>query len=418
MTTIGVRICALAISSCPNDSIKEIMDNGKKVALFIDAENVGAEYADKVMGVARGYGELIIKRIYGGSKTRPIADWREKSGEYAILSEIRYVYTAKKNASDIALAVDVMNTLHERNIDVFCIASSDSDFTALAHELRERGKKVIGMGLKTANPTYKSALSEPYIELDKDEVVINADKTVKIVETASQKPSVDKIIGTIIKTIDALITDKGSALMATLGNRLRNSKELEFSTFYDKNKDGNLTDFLLKYDEINKRYKKIGKKTDMTLVKKDAPIPQLNISLSDNVANVAQTADNKSNVSNSKALTIVADNRQKNTVDNKQQNQSKTFNDTKSKNKDNKVVNSNNDKKPTNEKQNSVNKQNTVNNPNSANKQNSTDKQSVANKNSNEKISADGKNINDTTFVKPKENKKRRGNRSKKNVQG
>lgn len=394
------------------------MDNGKKVALFIDAENVGAEYADKVMGVARGYGELIIKRIYGGSKTRPIADWREKSGEYAILSEIRYVYTAKKNASDIALAVDVMNTLHERNIDVFCIASSDSDFTALAHELRERGKKVIGMGLKTANPTYKSALSEPYIELDKDEVVINADKTVKIVETACQKPSVDKIIGTIIKTIDALITDKGSALMATLGNRLRNSKELEFSTFYDKNKDGNLTDFLLKYDEINKRYKKIGKKTDTTLVKKDAPIPQLNISLSDNVANVAKTADNKSNVSNSKALTIVADNRQKNTVDNKQQNQSKTFNDTKSKNKDNKVVNSNNDKKPTNEKQNSVNKQNTVNNPNSANKQNSTDKQSVANKNSNEKISADGKNINDTTFVKPKENKKRRGNRSKKNVQG
>lgn len=418
MTTIGVRICALAISSCPNDSIKEIMDNGKKVALFIDAENVGAEYADKVMGVARGYGELIIKRIYGGSKTRPIADWREKSGEYAILSEIRYVYTAKKNASDIALAVDVMNTLHERNIDVFCIASSDSDFTALAHELRERGKKVIGMGLKTANPTYKSALSEPYIELDKDEVVINADKTVKIVETASQKPSVDKIIGTIIKTIDALITDKGSALMATLGNRLRNSKELEFSTFYDKNKDGNLTDFLLKYDEINKRYKKIGKKTDTTLVKKDAPIPQLNISLSDNVANVAKTADNKSNVSNSKALTIVADNKQKNTVDNKQQNQSKTFNDTKSKNKDNKVVNSNNDNKPTNEKQNSVNKQNTVNNPNSANKQNSTDKQSVANKNSNEKIIADGKNINDTTFVKPKENKKRRGNRSKKNVQG
>lgn len=268
------------------------------------------------------------------------------------------------------------------------------------------------MGLKTANPTYKSALSEPYIELDKDEVVINVDKTVKIVETASQKPSVDKIIGTIIKTIDALITDKGSALMATLGNRLRNSKELEFSTFYDKNKDGNLTDFLLKYDEINKRYKKIGKKTDTTLVKKDAPIPQINISLSDNVANVAQTADNKSNVSNSKALTIVADNRQKNTVDNKHQNQSKTFNDTKSKNKDNKVVNSNNDKKPTNEKQ------NTVNNPNSANKQNSTDKQSVANKNSNEKISADGKNINDTTFVKPKENKKRRGNRSKKNVQG
>lgn len=399
------------------------MDNERKVALFIDAENVGAEYADKVMGVARGYGELIIKRIYGGSKTRPIADWREKSGEYAILSEIRYVYTAKKNASDIALAVDVMNTLHERNIDVFCIASSDSDFTALAHELRERGKKVIGMGLKTANPTYKSALSEPYIELDKDEVVINADKTVKIVETSSQKPSVDKIIATIIKTIEALITEKGSALMATLGNRLRNSKELEFSAFYDKNKDGNLTDFLLKYDEINKRYKKIGKKTDTTLVKKDAPIPQINISLSENVANITKSANNKANVVDSKALTVIPDKRQNNTADNKQQNQSKTFNDAKSKNKDNNVVNSKNDNKPLNDKHNIVNKQksndklNTAKKPNLVNNQNSADKQSAPNK-SNEKISADSKNINESNSVKPKENKKRRGNRSKKNNQG
>lgn len=405
------------------------MDNGKKVALFIDAENVGAEHADKVMSVARGYGELIIKRIYGGSKTRPIADWREKSGEYAILSEIRYVYTAKKNASDIALAVDVMNTLHERNVDVFCIASSDSDFTALAHELRERGKKVIGMGLKTANPTYKSALSEPYIELDKDEIETNADKTVNIVEKASPKPSVDKIIGTIINTIDALITEKGSALMATLGNRLRNSKELEFSAFYDKNKDGNLTDFLLKYDEINKRYKKIGKKTDTTLVKKDTTVPPIN-ALSDNVATVSKPVDNKTASSDSKALTIISENRQKNTVENKHQNQPKTFNNAKTKSAENKVMNGNTDKKPSNEKQNSLDNQNVSNKqimsdkPNEANKsklankQNSANKQSMVNKNNNEKISHNVSSVNEPISTKPKENKKRRGNRSKKNIQG
>lgn len=406
------------------------MDNERKVALFIDAENVGAEYADKVMSVARGYGELIIKRIYGGSKTRPIADWREKSGEYAILSEIRYVYTAKKNASDIALAVDVMNTLHERNIDVFCIASSDSDFTALAHELRERGKKVIGMGLKTANPTYKSALSEPYIELDKDEAVITADKTEKIAVTVSQKPSVDKIIATIIATIDVLITEKGSALMATLGNRLRNSKELDFSSFYEKNKDGNLTDFLLKYDEINKRYKKIGKKTDTTLVKKDVPTPQLNIGLSDNTTTVSKSVDNKAVGGNSKALVIVSDKRQKKSDDNNRKKQSKSFNDAKSISTDNKVVNANNDKKPLNEKQNSLDNQNTanklnltdrpsaVNKPQLANKQNSADKQSMANKNNNEKISTNANKADEPISTKPKESKKRRGNRSKKINQG
>lgn len=389
------------------------MDNERKVALFIDAENVGAEYADKVISVARGYGELIIKRIYGGSKTRPIAEWREKSGEYAILSEIRYVYTAKKNASDISLAVDVMNTLHERNIDVFCIASSDSDFTALAHELRERGKKVIGMGMTTANPTYKSALSEPYIELDNSVKEVSTDKSEKIVETIEKKQSIDKVINIIINTIDALIADKGKALMATLGNRLRNSKEFDFSAFYEKNKDGNLTDFLLKFDEISKRYKKIGTKTDTTLVKKDSQVPQSNSSVPDSLTTSSQLVENKTIGVNNKALGIINEKRN-NADDNKIQNQPKNNNNFKYKNTDKKAVKSNNDKKPSNEKQNSADKLFAPNKPNLANKQNPPDKQSMANKNTNELTNTNSKIAVETTSVKPKVSKKYRGNRAKK----
>lgn len=389
------------------------MDNERKVALFIDAENVGAEYADKVISVARGYGELIIKRIYGGSKTRPIAEWREKSGEYAILSEIRYVYTAKKNASDISLAVDVMNTLHERNIDVFCIASSDSDFTALAHELRERGKKVIGMGMTTANPTYKSALSETYIELDNSVKEISVDKTEKVIETIEKKQSIDKVINIIINTIDALIADKGKALMATLGNRLRNSKEFDFSAFYEKNKDGNLTDFLLKFDEISKRYKKIGTKTDTTLVKKDSQVPQSNNSVPDSLTTSSQFVENKSIGGNNKALAIINEKRN-NADDNKIQNQPKNNNDFKYKNTDKKAVKSNNDKKPSNEKQNSAEKLFAPNKPNVANKQNLADKQNIANKNTDELTNTNSKSVVETTSVKPKVSKKYRGNRAKK----
>lgn len=389
------------------------MDIERKVALFIDAENVGAEFADKVISVARGYGELIIKRIYGGSKTRPIAEWREKSGEYAILSEIRYVYTAKKNASDISLAVDVMNTLHERNIDVFCIASSDSDFTALAHELRERGKKVIGMGMTTANPTYKSALSEPYIELDNSVKEVSTDKSEKIVETIEKKQSIDKVINIIINTIDALIADKGKALMATLGNRLRNSKEFDFSAFYEKNKDGNLTDFLLKFDEISKRYKKIGTKTDTTLVKKDLQVPQSNSSVPDSLITSSQLVENKTIGVNNKALGIINEKRN-NADDNKIQNQPKNNNDFKYKNTDKKAVKINNDKKPSNEKQNSADKLFAPNKPNLANKQNPPDKQSTANKNTNEPTNTNSKIVVETTSVKPKVSKKYRGNRAKK----
>lgn len=361
------------------------MDNEKKVALFIDAENVGAEYADKVISVARGYGELIIKRIYGGSKTRPIAEWREKSGEYAILSEIRYVYTAKKNASDISLAVDVMNTLHERNIDVFCIASSDSDFTALAHELRERGKKVIGMGMTTANPTYKSALSEPYIELDSLVKHVNADKTEKTVEKIENKQSIDKVIDIVISTIEALIADKGSALMATLGNRLRNSKELDFSAFYEKNKDGNLTDFLLKFDEINSRYKKIGKKTDTTLVKKDMNVSQT--SPSENTTMPSKPVDNKAQNANTKALVVMDKAEQRQAFGNRNQSgQPKGVNDNQPKNTSNNIKKND---KPSNE------------NP-------------KANDNANAQVNQPKKVDGNINNDKAKENKKYRGNRTKK----
>lgn len=372
------------------EGFKEIMDNERKVALFIDAENVGAEYADKVISVARGYGELIIKRIYGGSKTRPIAEWREKSGEYAILSEIRYVYTAKKNASDISLAVDVMNTLHERNIDVFCIASSDSDFTALAHELRERGKKVIGMGMTTANPTYKSALSEPYIELDSIAKEVSTDKTEKTVETIDKKQSIDKVINIIIGTIEALITEKGSALMATLGNRLRNSKELDFSAFYEKNKDGNLTDFLLKFDEISKRYKKIGKKTDTTLVKKDATLPQ--ITQSESAIATQKPYDNRSQSVNGKAATPSNEKSQKNAAENKKQ--------------------------PTQHKSNIDNNQKNIVNNSKKNDKSFSDKpkaDDIANNQTNNQPKQTNKPDGNNNVDKPKDHKKYRGSRTKKN---
>ena len=55
------------------------------------------------------------------------------------------------------ILIDAMDLLHSEGIDVFCIASSDSDFTKLASRLRESGKTVIGMGEgKTPSPFRKA----------------------------------------------------------------------------------------------------------------------------------------------------------------------------------------------------------------------------------------------------------------------
>lgn len=51
-----------------------------------------------------------------------------------------------RNSSDISLLIDAVKILHTSDIGIFCICSSDGDFTGLARYLRSRGKSVIIVG--------------------------------------------------------------------------------------------------------------------------------------------------------------------------------------------------------------------------------------------------------------------------------
>jgi uncharacterized LabA/DUF88 family protein len=58
--------------------------------------------------------------------------------EGCIIGEFRhtvqqYGYTVGKNATDSAMIIDAMDILYSGNVEGFCIVSSDSDFTKLAH---------------------------------------------------------------------------------------------------------------------------------------------------------------------------------------------------------------------------------------------------------------------------------------------
>ena len=46
------------------------------------------------------------------------------------------------------MIIDAMDVLYFNQVDIFCLVSSDSDFTRLAMRLRKAGKEVIGMGMK------------------------------------------------------------------------------------------------------------------------------------------------------------------------------------------------------------------------------------------------------------------------------
>ncbi|MCM1084177.1 MAG: NYN domain-containing protein [Clostridium sp.] len=139
----------------------------KKIALLIDAENTNVKYIDVIFSEMKKYGNINYKRMYGDFRNNALAKWDEKAKDYAIDPIYQPNYTSGKNAADIMLVIDAMDILYGHNVvDMFCIVSSDSDFTRLANRIREAGIYVVGMGLSKASKTFVKACNK-YASLDK-----------------------------------------------------------------------------------------------------------------------------------------------------------------------------------------------------------------------------------------------------------
>jgi len=120
------------------------MESEDKIALIIDCDNASAEAIDGIMEELSKYGETSIRRAYGNWEAGSL--WKTVLHPFAIQPVQQFPYTKGKNATDLAMTIDVMDMLYTENIDVFAIVSSDSDFTPLAMKLRAKGKMVIGFG--------------------------------------------------------------------------------------------------------------------------------------------------------------------------------------------------------------------------------------------------------------------------------
>lgn len=139
--------------------------NKEKLALLIDAENISPRYIVKIMREVSKYGELAYRRIYRDWTCDAAIGWKEVILEHALSPVQQYSYTSGKNATDFAIIIDAMDILYTGDVDVFCLATSDSDFTKLAMRLKEAGKTVIGMG-EMKVPKSFSVCCDNYIYLD------------------------------------------------------------------------------------------------------------------------------------------------------------------------------------------------------------------------------------------------------------
>lgn len=165
------------------------------VAVFIDAENVGSQYAKNIIETASNYGDVVVKRVFGDWTKPNLSPWKTAIEKYSLLAEQQFSFAKGKNSSDISLIIQMMIALFEKNIGTFVLASGDSDFTRLIQELREREKTVIGMGSKNSIHSYVNAFSE-FIYLDgsptDDQAEDEGKHSAKPAETDSNKKAQGK----------------------------------------------------------------------------------------------------------------------------------------------------------------------------------------------------------------------------------
>lgn len=138
-----------------------------RVAVLIDADNIGPSSAGEVFRIACRLGEPILRRAYG-TPQRFMGDggWQKAQHEYGIVSKPQISNLSGKNAADIALVIDAMECLYRVPCDGICIVSNDSDYTALAAKIREAGKQAYGIGSAKAPESFRSACTQ-YIVLPK-----------------------------------------------------------------------------------------------------------------------------------------------------------------------------------------------------------------------------------------------------------
>lgn len=131
--------------------------DGRKVVLFIDAENVPYTSAAAIVEQAQRHGILVQRRVYGDFSRVPLKGWLDAVPRHALTSCQTVSGATGKNGADIALVIDAMDMLHASEADVFCLATSDGDFTQLAMRIRQSGRTVVGIGRSNASARFKSA---------------------------------------------------------------------------------------------------------------------------------------------------------------------------------------------------------------------------------------------------------------------
>lgn len=162
------------------------MEEKKRLALLIDADNISPLKIPQLMEKVSGFGNIALKRAYGNWQKDSMKSWEPQLKYYAIKAVQQFDYVAHKNASDIALVIDAMTLLQQGIYDGFIIASNDSDFTPLTIHLHEAGMFVIGIGQACPSKALQRSCDQ-FFTLENSYTVTDLPEEIEQVHTVLRK---------------------------------------------------------------------------------------------------------------------------------------------------------------------------------------------------------------------------------------
>jgi uncharacterized protein (TIGR00288 family) len=189
------------------------VSKNKKIALFIDCENISHKHMETIIEELANYGEVNIRRAYGDWQNPSLSGWNEKLFDYSLEPIHQPPYTTTKNATDIKMTVDIMKVMCQNNsIDFIALATSDSDFTPLVTEIKSQAIQVIGFGEEKTCNVLKKACSE-FIEVG-----------IKIKNSKLEENQ--KLINILKNAVRHKRGDDDFALVAEVGTYLKNKNSV------------------------------------------------------------------------------------------------------------------------------------------------------------------------------------------------
>ena len=190
------------------------------IAMLIDCDNVSAKYVDSIINDLSKYGTINIRNAYGNWKDKRLQGWEDVLHKYNIKPIQHFAYTKGKNASDIAMVIDIMDLLYTKDLGAIALVTSDSDFTPVVSRILSNGITVYGYGEDKTPESFVNACSqfiyvEKLFDYTKEEDTTSVNSNSKLTKVQLRKDT--KLVALLRKAAEQTSDDSGWSNIAAVG---------------------------------------------------------------------------------------------------------------------------------------------------------------------------------------------------------